>query len=201
MSLRHFARGAISAENARLRMQLRGITPNGHPLWTRVETGNLLHGYPDYRAVLALNVRRTRPAHYGKAGRLGVTKRKPPAWSENEILRLHRLFPRATKADLLSALPGRSWGGICARAWHDGYRRPQRALPPTGDNLLDQILMRAKQKGWTASDLDYHTASGGYFSKAKWRRGTLDLRAHVRAVNLLGGQLRADTLSQIDAAP
>lgn len=62
MSLSHFARGAIAAENGRRMMMLRGFTPNGHRLWDPPEAGNLKHGYPDYDAVMVLNTRRTRPA-------------------------------------------------------------------------------------------------------------------------------------------
>ena len=50
MSLSHFARGAIAAENGRRMMMLRGFPPNGHRLWDRVEAGNLEGGYsaPSY---------------------------------------------------------------------------------------------------------------------------------------------------------
>lgn len=40
---------------------------------------------------------------------------------ENAILR--RLFPRAARADLLAALPGRSWNSISKRAYRIGLRR------------------------------------------------------------------------------
>ncbi len=191
MSLGHFARGAVSAENARRQIELRGFTPNGHRLWTMFEAGTLRVGYPDYNAVMAINTRRTRPAHHGKASRMKITRPRAPEWDVNEITRLHRMFPRAAKADLLAALPGRSWRAISGRAWKDGYRRPKGALVPTGDTLLDQIRERARQKGWTLEDLDFHTASGGYFAKSKWRGGASNAAIFVRAVRVLGGQVRA----------
>ena len=145
MSLSHIARGAMSAENGRRFMMLRGFTPNGHRLWDRFEAGNLLHGYPDYPAVMSLNVTRTRPAHYGKAGRMGITKPRARPWDPNELFRLHRLYPKAERGDLLAALPTRTWSAICTRARADGYRRPPNPIKPTGNALLDQILERARQ--------------------------------------------------------
>ena len=191
MSLRHFARGAISAENARRQMLLRGVTPNGHPLWNRIEAGNLIHGHPDYKAILVLNSRRTRPAHYGKAGRLGITRPQAPRWDENELPRLHRMFRKATQAELLAAFPGRSWAAICKRANADGYHRAPRVLKPTGSTLLDQILQRARQMNWSSEDLDKAVGRKGYFRKRKWRNGRFDHTAHNRAVAALGGRLRA----------
>jgi len=191
MSLHHFARGAIAAENARRAMVLRGFTPNGHPLWDRPETHNLRFGHPDYDAVMALNTRRTRPAHHSKAGRMGITKPRAREWDPNELFKLHRLYPRATRPELLSALPGRTWTAICNRAHADGYRRDPRSLKPTGNALLDQILERARLRNWSRAELDAETNSRKYFQRNGWRGGKWDHKAHLKAVKLLGGQLRA----------
>jgi hypothetical protein len=191
MSLRHFARGAISAENSRRLMMLRGFTPNGHRLWNGVEASNLFHGYPDYPAVMVLNIRRTRSAHYGKAQRMGITSPRGRSWTDNEILRLHRLFPHTSKIEITDALPGRTWKAICARAHKDGYRRPKRPLRPTGCLLLDQILERARRKDWTLGDLDRQVRGRGYFQKRGWRHGGFNDSLHGSAVHALGGHLRA----------
>lgn len=194
MSLHHFARGAIAAENSRRMMMLRGFTPNGHRLWDQVEAGNLLFGYPDYASVMLLNVQRTRPAHYGKAGRMGITKSRAREWGPNELFRLHRLYPRATRQELLTALPGRTWSAICSRARADGYRREPRDLKPTGNALLDQILERARQRNWSRAELDAETNSRMYFQRCGWRHGKWDHKAHLKAVYVLGGYPRANWL-------
>lgn len=188
MSLHHFARGAIAAENSRRMMMLRGFTPNGHRLWDQGEAGNLLLGYPDYPSVMLLNIRRTRPAHYGKAGRLGITKPRAREWDPNELFKLHRLYPRATKQELLSALPGRTWTAICRRANADGYFRLKLARP-SGIGLIDQILSRAIQRHDSLKDLDRATSGAGYFSRRKWqvrRNHTVE----ARAVAYLGGTIK-----------
>ena len=190
MSLHHFARGAIAAENSRRMMMLRGFTPNGHRLWDRFEAGNLQLGYPDYTSVMLLNVRRTRPAHHSKAGRMGITKPRAPEWDPNELFKLHRLYPKATKQELLSALPGRAWTAICRRARADGYRRPRAAYKETGHCALDQILLRARERNISLRELDAETQSKSYFSRRKWRGRPLNLAYVARAAAFLGGRLR-----------
>lgn len=189
MRFSRFARGAIASENARRRMFLTGVTPSGHLLWDRVEVHNLVHGHPDYRAVTARNVARTLSAHYSKAVRIGVAGKRSPPWTENEITRLHRLYPRATKSELLKALPGRSWSAICHRARTDGYRR-RRTYKPTGNELLDQILWRACQQNWSLLDLDNEVGGHGYFARYRWRGGRIDKRLLMRAVGVLGGEVQ-----------
>lgn len=58
------------------------------------ELANLEHGYPDYASVMRLNVRRTRPAHYGKAGRIGITKPRARPWDPNELFQAASVVPK-----------------------------------------------------------------------------------------------------------
>lgn len=67
-------RGAESADRARRRMQLLGTTPNGHPLWEPWEVDPVIGRHPDYGPIFPVLDRRTHPAAYNKAGRLGITK-------------------------------------------------------------------------------------------------------------------------------
>lgn len=189
--LSHYARGALSAENARRAMMLRGFTPNGHRLWDQFEQGNLRNGHPNYSAVMLLNPRRTRPAHHSKAGRMGITRPRSPEWGDNELHRLHRLYPRAGRAEIMAALPGRSWGAICRRARKDGYRRPRRSITPTGYLVLDQVLKRAIERNVTLLELDAATRSKRYFSRRRWKGRALNLAYVARAIEYLGGSLRA----------
>lgn len=191
MRLSPNARGAVSAENARRAMTRRGVTPNGYRLWDPPEARNLRYGYPDYDGVMAINTRRTRTAHHSKARRMGITTPRARDWDPNELFKLHQLFPRATQAELLQALPGRTWKAICNRARADGYRRKARPLKPTGNAVLDQILERARRLNWSRAELDAETNSRRYFELMGWRNGRWDQKIHIRAVQVLGGQLRA----------
>lgn len=185
MDFRWLSRGAAAAE----RMRLRGMTPNGHLLWQQYESDNLRFGHPDYRGILARNVRRTLPAHYSKAGRLGITKSRE--WQDNDLLKLHRHFSRATRAELEGMFPNRTWRAICRKAWADGYRRPVRIPKATGNSVLDAILLRASTRNWSLGDLDVHCRAKGYFARRKWRHGQWKHAYHFRAVELLGGHLEA----------
>ena len=171
-------------------MMLRGYTPNGYRLWESPEEAILRGNHPNYAAALALNTRRTRSAHYGKAQRMGITTPRGQQWGANEILRLHRLFPLASKDELLEALPARTWRAICTRANKDGYHRPRQPLPPTGCALLDQILDRARRTNWSLYDLDRELRGRGYFHRRRWRHGRYNFALHDRAVALLGGHVR-----------
>ncbi|WP_423066125.1 hypothetical protein [Devosia sp. CN2-171] len=195
MRLSHFARGAVAAENARRAMMLRGFTPNGYRLWDGTEAGNLLRLHPDYVAAVALNVRRTKVAHYGKASRMGIARHRSKAWDSNELLRLHRIFPHGTKPDVMAALPGRTWDAICGRAYHDGYHRPPRHPIASGNHMLDQIYIRAVKERWTLRDLDEACHSNRYFARHKWRGGKYVAAYHFRAVKILRGRVKVRWIS------
>lgn len=47
------------------------------------------------------------------------------SWSDDHISRLHMLWTGgATKEELQTAFPSRTWGAIRTRAWVEGFRRP-----------------------------------------------------------------------------
>jgi hypothetical protein len=191
MDLRWITRGAAAAE----RMRRRGMAPNGHLLWQLYEENNLRFGHPDYRSIVAVNVSRTLAAHYSKAGRMGITRSR--TWVDNDLLKLHRFFPRATRNELEAMFPERTWSAICARAWKDGYTRPTKMPAPTGNFLLDQILSRAIERNISLKELDALACTRRYFSSRGWKRGRFKVEAHVRAVHVLGGRLRARPLDRV----
>lgn len=199
MSLSHFARGAISAENSRRQMMLRGFTPNGYPLWNPPEAHNLRYGYPDYDAVMAINTRRSRPAHHSKAGRMGIVRRRAPNWDENEIPRLHRMFATATRNELLAAFPGRSWAAICRRANADGYYK-LKVPTSSGIGLLDQILSRAIKRHDSLRELDRAIGGAGYFSRRKWKRRR-NHSIEARAIAYLGGTIQVRWVRPPELSP
>lgn len=192
------SRNAATAERMRRRMAFVGHTPNGHPLWNRPETGHLVDGYPGYDAILPLIPRRTRTAAHGKASRLKITKPKAPAWSDNEILRLRKIYPTGTREEILAAFPGRSYAAVAKAANARGIYRAPRPYKPTGNRVLDQILERARGRNWTLVELGEETKHRRYFANRGWKNRRFDLRAHALAAQLLGGELRAD-FPQVEA--
>lgn len=183
-------RGAESADRARRRMQLLGVTPNGHPLWEPWEVEPVIGRYPDYRSIFPVLDRRTHPAVYNKAGRLGITKPRGQPWSENEILRLRKVYPKGTRAEIDAAFPGRSYNAIAKMANVRGIYRAPRPLKPTGHRLLDQVLERARKMNLSRSDLDSMARSKRYFQSSAWKRRA-DVAIHCRAAVVLGGTIRA----------
>lgn len=190
MRLSHIARGAASAERGRRLMELRGITPNGHPLWTALETGDIIGDYPHYGIFAAKHERRTRPAARSKAVRLRITIPRGKPWDDpNEIVRL-RIYSTHTPEQIRAAFPDRTYAAISHAARKRGFRRPRRAFALSGIRIIDQILERAVQRRWTLADLDFAGGVAGYFSRHKWRTRQ-NHRAHFRAVQALGGRMRA----------
>lgn len=188
MPLSWIARGAASAERGRRLMELRGVTPNGHPLWEGREVRPLVDLHPRYGAVFPALPRRSKPAVYSKAARLGLTRSRVP-WSDSEILRL-RKYRTGTRDEILAAFPGRTWSAISRAARKRGHRRPK-PIPKTSNiPLVDQIYQRARSVGMPLTELDAVIRGKGYFARRLWRRKQ-DHGVHGRAVVALGGQLRA----------
>ena len=190
MRLSHIARGAASAERGRRLMELRGITPNGHPLWQGWEVQPLVEMHPAYGSIFPLLDRRTHPAVYSKAGRLGIATKRPPPWDENEIPRLRKVYPCGTRDEILATFPGRSYVAIAKAANKRKIYRVKRKPAPTGHRLLDQILERALMLGYGLSDLDRMSQGAGYFARRKWK-SKLNEGLHCRAVRAMGGRVRA----------
>lgn len=188
MRLSHIARGAASAERGRRLMELRGMTPNGHPLWQQWEVSPLVEMHPKYGSIFPLLDRRTHPAVYSKAGRLGIATPRVP-WSDNDLLRL-RIYRTGTKAEILAAFPGRSWPAIARQARKRGHNRAKAPEPVSGIRLIDQIYLRAADQKLSLTELDRLGGKAGYFSRRRWRTNP-DHAVHYRAVLGLGGHLRA----------
>lgn len=193
--LREFRRGsqksktvqAIEAgERARERMQKIGATPNGHSLWTEREDAIIREFYPDYRALQRKLRKRTYDALRGRAQSLGIQRRRH-RWTAFEIARLRRLYPAASKSEIMAIVPGLKWETIKARARDLGLRR-RVSLRATGFPLLDQIRRRCEELGYSMVDLDAIARTRRYFSKAAWNAaGRPDLAKLVKAAAALDG--------------
>lgn len=190
MPMSWIARGAASAERGRRLMQLRGVTPNGHPLWTPWEIGPVVELTPAYGLIFPMVERRTRPAVYSKARRLGVAPKAPPRWTENEILRLRKFYPTRSKEQVLAAFPGRSYTAVAKAASARGIYRSKGVPASTGIPLLDQVLERAARHNMSLAELDSVARTGNYFRRRRWRTKP-DTYLHCVAARSLGGKLRA----------
>lgn len=183
-------RGAEAAERQRRLIQLRGVSPNGHPIWTPPEKSPFEVLGPAYGVIQPMLDRRTPLSLRSKAWRMGVTYRRR-SLSEDQVRLLKRIYPHATHQELLQAFSGWSIKAIRAAANRRGYRRAPKPLEVTGNRLLDQILSRAKRNNYSLRDLDAMCRSKSYWQRRRWRTHP-DEVIHCRAVRLMGGVLRAE---------
>lgn len=190
MARSSISRNAETAERMRCRIAFLGVTPSGHPIWNGQETHDLVEEHPDYNAVMQKMWRRTRPATRGKACRLKITRPRAPAWTDNEILRLRKVYPRGTREEILAAFPGRTFQAVAKAANSRGIFRAPKPYKPSGNTILDQIQERARRRNWTLVELDQAIRGRGYFSRRRWKNGALNHRLHWRAVELLGGVVK-----------
>lgn len=198
MNIAWHVRGAASAERSRRLMEMRGVTPNGHPLWQPWEVNTVVEMYPRYGSIFPVLDRRTKPAVYSKTSRLGITRPKAREWDENEIPRLRKVFPSGTRAEIEAAFPGRSYSAVAKAANTRGIYRSPKMYVPSGIAIIDQIHDRAIMWNWSPADLDEAAGVKGYFGRRKWRLRQ-NHAAHEKVVIALGGKLRARFATQ--AAP
>lgn len=184
-------RNAESAERARRRIELSGLTPGGHPVWDKWEVSPLVAHHPDYPFILPMVDRRTNGAVHSKASRLGITRRHAPPWSENELLRLRKMYPKGTRQEILGAFPGRTYEAVAQMANKRGIYRAPRPLNPTGCKVLDQILNRARERRVSLAVLGAEAGHINYFTGRQWRSGRYNWKAHWLAIRYLEGTLRA----------
>jgi len=188
MRLRYAAMGVARAQRARERIIRMGRTPNGHPLWTEREDDVVRALYPDYKALRRKLRRRTYYALRARARTLDVVTRRH-VWLATEVSRLRRLYPRASREELLAAFPDITWRKIKAKARHAGIHRARRKLATTGHPLIDLIRDRAFDLKLSMVDLDAMAGTRRYFQKAGWYNGNFNRKALLRAVEALGGEV------------
>lgn len=188
MRFEYAARGAASAYRARERMARTGRTPKGHWLWTKKEDDIVRALYPDYRALQKALRRRTYHALRARARTLDIVKRRR-LWLASEVSRLRRMYPKATRHELLTAFPDMAWEKITYKGRHVGIYRARRRLATTGHPLIDTIRIRAQHLNLSMVDLDAMAGTRRYFQKAAWCNGNFNRKAVLRAVEVLGGEL------------
>lgn len=166
-----------------------GFAPGGHPIWTPEEIKILDRLYPDYARLLRRLPNRTYSGIRYKARSRGLVSVRH-IWTGAEVSRLRRMYPKASRVELLTAFPALRWRQIAAKARHIGVRREKRPLAPTGQALLDAIRSRATSLGYSMGDIDELARTRTYFRKAGWCGHQKANVEHAgKAVAALGGRL------------
>lgn len=170
-------RGAINGGAASVAWMLRhGQTPAGHRLWSDAEIAILREHWPDRYRALELLPGRTLNAVKGKAEGLKLPRvRQLHHWTAAEASRYRRMWPTATKIELMEAFPWASWEALrCYGQWQRrrGYPnlgRPRIPYKPTGDSLVDALMKEAFRLNLSLSDLDAYAESRRFFASGRYR--------------------------------
>lgn len=118
---------------------------------------------------------------------LGIQRRISP-WTGTEIARLRRLFPIASRDQIIAAFPNRTWAAIKTMAICRKIRRAQKPFVKTGSSALDQIRQRCAELNFSMGDLDKLARTRGYFRYARWLRAKRPSQiAIIKAVRALDG--------------
>jgi hypothetical protein len=182
----HDYRNARRAARQRQRIARIGSV-NGHPLWSEDEDRTLRRLYPDYAAARKQLPHRTRWALRSRAQYLGV-QNELHTWTNDELGKLRRVFPVATRQELLAAFPGRALSAIAKRANRKHISR-RRSLRKSGDPLLDAIRDRARNIGYSLSDVD-EVAHTKHFFERDWKSYPHPVyECLYRAVEALDGEM------------
>lgn len=189
MSLAYFARSVVSGERASAKIARDGFTINGHRLWSESECDLLRTLYPNFAAIRAHLPDRTDRALQHKCIELGLTKRRH-RWLAFEITKLRKMYATAPRATLMAEFPDVSWEAIKKAARRHGLRRDRRKHKRTDRPLMNDILTRIEEIGWSLKDLDLESRTKKYFRSHRWRHYGLNFNAVARAIKALDGELK-----------
>lgn len=170
------------------RIRRTGYTPSGFKVWTAEEDEIVKSLYPLYAEMQLRFPERSLKALHGRCERLGIAK-KLHWWTGAEISKLRRLYPAASRVKIREEFPGGTWRAIEAAAKRHGMSRARRKYKRTGHHLIDAILARIEEIGWTLPDLDEEARTKKYFSNQGWRRSRPNIAKIALAVKALDGRL------------
>lgn len=168
------------------RMRRQGATMAGQDLWTEDELAVLRALAPDYDLIKLHLKNRSRRAIRHKCAVIGLC-RPIHLWTGTEIVKLRRLYPSASKAEIIAAFPFSTWAQIKSAARRYGFRRDRPPFIRSGNLLMDMILDRCEAIGWSYADLDDECGTGQYFQNRCWRKYPVNSRAALKAIAVLGG--------------
>lgn len=164
--------------------------------WTSAEDKLLQNFYPDYRKILAALPHRTLNSIKHRCELLGIRSKKH-VWTNREVALLRAHYSHSSKAEL-EALIGLSIGKIKSKAVILRIHRKTR-LEPTGSDLVDELLARARYLGVNMVALDRQAKTGKYFQNLRYHigisrstRSWFRLARVIKGINALGGTLYAD---------
>ncbi|MCZ7498867.1 hypothetical protein [Agrobacterium sp. ST15.13.015] len=170
------------------RIRRTGYTPSGFKVWTAEEDEIVKSLYPLYAEMQLRFPERSLKALHGRCERLGIAK-KLHWWTGAEISKLRRLYPTASRVKIREEFPRGTWRAIEAAAKRHGMSRARRKYKRTGHHLIDAILARIEEIGWTLPDLDEEARTKKYFSNQGWRRSRPNIAKIALAVKALDGRL------------
>lgn len=192
--------GQVGGLASRDWMRRNGRTQLGQKLWEDHENAAIRSLWPDYEAIKAALPHRTYGAIQAQAARIGASA-KGHVWTTGEVLRLRRIFPTATHAELLAAFPGVSLRAIRSHAFRLNLRRAVKPYGPTGCALLDELRDRCRFLNLSMADLDAMAGTGTYFQRSGWRSGRragastnrqFSYERVVKGILAIGGNVVAD---------
>ncbi len=180
---------ADRAERMRSRIRRSGLTPMGYRIWTEDEDSVLRSHYPDYRKMTDELPHRNRRSVRVRCQKLGM-KKTCHKWLASELSKLRRLYRIASSKEIMAEFPGFTWKAIDARARYHGLKRETTfRYKRTGKPIMDSILDRIEELGWTLPDLDEASGTRRYFWRHTWRNSRLNMKMIQLAVKALGGDL------------
>jgi hypothetical protein len=187
MYLNDYTRHAQSADRSRRRMRYRGVTPNGHRLWTPKEDETCRKHGNDYRILQTKLPHRSYEALKQRCRLLGLCPQRQMV-TAREVSLLRRLGA-ASVDELRAAFPTRTLSQLNHLRRYHGVPARRRQFSPTGFPIIDSVRSRCFELNYSMSDLDQLAKSNSYFQRAGWLRGNINYRAIGRAVAALDGDL------------
>jgi hypothetical protein len=173
---------AIKAARKRLRVGLPYIR------WTKAENSRLRKYSHEPLARLARRFK-ARTSDAVRTQRALIVGPVITLWKTTELAKIKKLYPVATRNDLLTAFSRRTWHAITRQAEHIGLRRARRFYTAPNE-LREAVRSRAREDGIPLCKLGAQTGCGGYFQDHQSKK--VDLNKIARAVEFFGGRLVID---------
>lgn len=134
--------------------------------WNELEDEVLVQRYGTAAAAaLALELGRSVPAVYVRAGLLGLTESNPPSWTAWEDAQLRAGYQQDVAVPELARLIGRPAGGVIGRARSLGFRHPGHPPGWTDDELTRALALAAE--GVIYKEIARRLAAEGFPPRSK----------------------------------
>lgn len=171
--------------NIHRHMHKKGCTLAGQPLWTDDEKALVKAHYPDIAKLVVLLIRRTSGAIKRQARQLGLVKPRT-RWSAAETSKMPPPYRDGLPvAEIVEVLDDKTKRQVYSKAHHMRVRRPKPPPKATGLQIVDLILLRSHEMGYTRADLNEWTGRSRYWISPR----RYDWVAISRAIKVLGGQI------------